>query len=48
MPTHEAFMLSKEGKIKFGGCCITDTDPEYFCKESECEWDKEAALNHAL
>lgn len=47
MPTHEAFMLSEEGMIKLGGCCITDADPEYFCKECKNEWDKEAALNHA-
>ena len=47
MPTHEAFLLYEEGKIKLGGCCITDSDPEYFCKDCEHEWDKQEALNHA-
>ena len=47
MPTHEAFLLSEEGKIKLGGCCITDLDPEYFCKDCENEWDRQDAINHA-
>jgi hypothetical protein len=47
LPTHEAFILSEEGKIKLGGCCITNAVPEYFCKECEYEWDKETTLNNA-
>lgn len=40
MPTHDAFLMAEEGKIKLGGCCITDSDPEYYCKDCENEWDR--------
>ncbi len=40
MPTHEAFLMAEEGKIKLGGCCITGTDLEYYCKDYENEWDR--------
>jgi len=33
LPTYETFKLSEEGKIKLGGCCVTNNDPEYFCKD---------------
>jgi hypothetical protein len=46
-PTYEAFLLSKEGKIKLGGCCVTGSDPEFFCKDCENEWTKQDAVNHA-
>src|SRR5690554_2209688 len=46
MPTNEAFLMAEEGKIKLGGCCITDSDPEYFCKDCENEWDRQNAINH--
>ena len=39
MPTHDAFLMAEEGEIKLGGCCITDSDPEYYCKNCENEWD---------
>lgn len=47
MPTHEAFQLADEGKIRLGGCCITGTDPEYYCKDCENEWDRDGAVDHA-
>lgn len=47
MPSHEAFILSEEGKIKLGGCCITGSDPEYFCKGCENEWNRQDAIDHA-
>ena len=47
MPTHEVFLMAEEGKIKLGGCCVTDLDPEYFCKNCEHEWDKQEAIDHA-
>jgi hypothetical protein len=47
MPTHEAFLLAEEGKIKLGGCCITDSDPEYYCKDCENEWDRQTAIDSA-
>ncbi len=39
-PTEEAFLLADEGKIRLGGCCVTPTDPEYFCKDCEHEWSE--------
>ena len=39
-PNGEAIMLEVEGKIKLGGCLITDISPEYFCKDCENEWSK--------
>ncbi len=45
MPTYDAFLMAEEGKVKLGGCCITGTDPEYYCKNCENEWDREAAIH---
>lgn len=47
MPTHEAFLMAQEGKIKLGGCCITGTDPEYYCKDCDNEWDRQTAIDNA-
>jgi len=47
MPTHEAFQMAEEGKIKLGGCCITDSDPEYYCKDCENEWGRQIAIDSA-
>ncbi len=46
-PNGEAIMLEVEGKIKLGGCLITDISPEYFCKDCENEWSKKEAIDHA-
>ncbi|MPM32883.1 hypothetical protein SDC9_79449 [bioreactor metagenome] len=46
MPTRDAFLMAEEGKIKLGGCCITETDPEYYCKDCENEWSREASIDH--
>jgi hypothetical protein len=47
MPTHEAFLMAEEEKIKLGGCCITDSDPEYYCKDCENELDRQTAIDNA-
>lgn len=47
MPTHEAFLKAEAGEMKLGGCCITDCDPEYYCKECEHEWDKKQSIDYA-
>lgn len=46
-PNGEAIMLEAEGKMKLGGCLITDINPEYFCKDCENEWDREEAIDYA-
>ena len=38
MPNLEAFLQAQEGKIHLGGCCITDSDPEYHCDDCAHEW----------
>lgn len=47
MPTMEAFEMYERGEIKLGGCCITGEDPQYYCRECENEWAREAAIKHA-
>ncbi len=47
MPTYEAFVMAGEGKIKLGGCCITESDPEYFCKDCKNEWDRQTLTANA-
>ncbi len=47
MPTHDAFLKAEAGEIKLGGCCITDSDPEYYCKDCEHEWDKQQAIDYS-
>jgi hypothetical protein len=39
--------MAEEGKIKLGGCCITDSDPEYYCKNCENEWDRQTSIENA-
>ena len=46
MPTDEIFLMSEERRIKLGGCCITGSDPEYYCKDCENEWGKQDAIKH--
>ena len=47
MPTQEAFQKAEAGEIKLGGCSITESDPEYYCKDCQNEWSREQAINTA-
>lgn len=47
MPTHEVFLKAEAGEVKLGGCCITDSDPEYYCKDCHNEWNKNQAIDFA-
>ena len=38
MPSHDLFLEAEEGKVKLGGCCVTGSDPAYFCKDCEHKW----------
>lgn len=38
-PSYELFQDAEAGKIRLGGCCISDSDLKYFCKDCEKEWD---------
>ena len=38
MLTEEYHLKAESGRIKAGGCCITNHSPNYYCKECEYEW----------
>ena len=46
-PTGEALFMEAQGKIKLGGCLITDTNPEYYCNDCKNEWNKREAIDKA-
>lgn len=46
-PTGEALFMEAQGKIKLGGCLITDIDPEYYCNDCENEWNKKEIIDRA-
>jgi hypothetical protein len=37
-PSEEMFDQSERGDIVLGGCCVTEDDPEWRCKDCENEW----------
>jgi len=37
-PTEEAFLLAEKNKIKFGECCVSSENPEYYCRDCGHEW----------
>ncbi|MBP7932550.1 MAG: hypothetical protein KBH21_05980 [Acetoanaerobium sp.] len=46
-PTGEALFMEAQGKIKLGGCLITDIDPEYYCNDCANEWNKKEVVDKA-
>lgn len=44
-PTGEALFMEAQGKIKLGGCLITDINPEYYCNNCENEWNKKEVID---
>lgn len=38
LPSWEAWEEELEGKIRLGGCCISEDSPKYACKDCHCEW----------
>jgi len=47
MPSYELFQEAEAGKIKIGGCCITEDAPEFYCKICDYEWNREQAIDLA-
>jgi len=47
MPSHELFEEADAGKVRLGGCCIFEGNPEYFCKDCENEWKRDQAIDEA-
>lgn len=37
-PGPEMITAAERGEIVLGGCCITEDDPEWHCKDCEHEW----------
>jgi hypothetical protein len=37
-PGEEMMEEEKTGKIRLGGCCVTDDNPEWHCKACRYEW----------
>lgn len=38
LPGDEMMEEEKTGKIRLGGCCVTDDNPEWHCKACRYEW----------
>jgi hypothetical protein len=38
MPAPDIVDKAEDGKIMLGGCCVTDDDPDWHCKECHHEW----------
>lgn len=47
MPSYELLEETEAGKVRLGGCCAMEGDPEYFCKDCENEWNREQAIDQA-
>ncbi len=37
-PGPEMLEEAERGDIVLGGCCVTDNDPKWHCKDCEHEW----------
>ncbi len=37
-PAKELFKEAEKGKVHLGGCCISNNDPQWYCKHCEKEW----------
>ena len=37
MPSYDLFEEAQAGKVKLGGCVITEDNPDYCCKDCEHE-----------
>lgn len=37
-PGPEMSEASERGEIVLGGCCVTEDDPKWHCKDCEREW----------
>jgi hypothetical protein len=46
-PAPGLFEKAEEGKVRLGGCCVGENDPEFYCKDCEYEWNKEHAVYKA-
>jgi hypothetical protein len=47
LPAPELFEKAEEGKVKLGGCCVGENDPDFYCKDCEYEWNKKQAVEIA-
>jgi hypothetical protein len=40
MPNWEAGQAEERGEVVLGGCCVTDDDPKWFCRECGRAWNE--------
>lgn len=45
-PSNELILQAKAGKVKLGGCCIFDEQPEYFCEDCQHEWNRKQVVDY--
>jgi len=38
MPGSDTVEEAEKGKVMLGGCCVTDDDPDWHCKECKHVW----------
>lgn len=46
-PTADAFKEQEEGKIKLGGCMISEDSPQYHCNKCGEKWTADEAIDAA-
>jgi molybdenum cofactor cytidylyltransferase len=38
MPSHELFLEAERGLVRLGGCCVSDENPQWYCRLDDLEF----------
>ena len=38
LPTEQAYTLKEQGKLKLGGCCLSNDSPNWYCNRDKIEF----------
>ena len=38
MPSHELFLEAERGLLRLGGCCVSDENPQWYCRRDDVEF----------
>ena len=41
MPSSELFEAEERGEVMLGGCCVSDNDPKYHCKNCDINFSRD-------
>ena len=41
MPSSELFEAEERGEVMLGGCCISDDNPKYHCKNCDIDFSRD-------